>query len=78
MHVMSDGCNKTRKLFQFSRQPHWTSGSDVRALVQVDDTLHPLAMRLYQFYLYPMMEKNFLGFYQGTGGSIREDLNESR
>jgi cation diffusion facilitator CzcD-associated flavoprotein CzcO len=38
----------------------------------------PLAMRLYRFYLYAMMEKDFLGFYQETGGSIREDLKRTQ
>lgn len=78
---MSDGPGNTRKLVQFSRQPHWLaerpnptySGSFKWMMRYV-----PLAMRLYRFYLYAMMEKDFLGFYQDTGGSIREDLKRTQ
>ncbi|KAJ5099326.1 hypothetical protein N7532_006327 [Penicillium argentinense] len=38
----------------------------------------PLAIRLYRFYLCAMMEKDFLGFYQETGGSIREGLERTQ
>lgn len=75
--LMSDGPNKTRHLVQFSRQPHWlgerlnpTYSSSFQWVMRYI----PLAMRLYRFYLYVMMEKDFLGFYQETGASIRENL----
>lgn len=38
----------------------------------------PFAMRLYRFYLYAMMEKDFFGFYQESGGQVREDLKRTR
>ncbi|KAJ5191397.1 uncharacterized protein N7498_010382 [Penicillium cinerascens] len=33
---------------------------------------------VYRLYLYAMMEKDFLGFYQETGSSIREDLKRAQ
>ncbi|KAJ6086016.1 hypothetical protein N7486_010297 [Penicillium sp. IBT 16267x] len=38
----------------------------------------PLAMRIYRFYLYAMMEKDFFGFYQESGGRIRENLKRTQ
>ncbi|KAJ5134292.1 hypothetical protein N7448_000683 [Penicillium atrosanguineum] len=79
--VMSDGHKKTRKLVQFSRQPHWLAerpNPTYSRFFKWTMRYVPLAMRLYRFYLYALMEKDFLGFYQDTGGSIREDLKRTQ
>lgn len=74
--VISDGPNKTKRLVQFSPQPHWLAerpNPNYSRSFQWAMRYITLAMRLYRFYLYAMMERDFLGFYQETGVSIRED-----
>lgn len=79
--VICDGPNKTKRLVQFSRQPHWLAerpNPNYSRSFQCAMRYIPLAMCLYRFYLYAMMEKDFLGFYQETGVSIREDQTRTQ
>ncbi|KAJ5722026.1 hypothetical protein N7488_000061, partial [Penicillium malachiteum] len=79
--VISEGPNSVKNLTQFSRQPQWLSERPNRTYTRTFQWMMryvPLAMRLYRFYLYANMEKDFLGFYQETGGQIREDLKRTR
>ncbi|KAJ5901101.1 hypothetical protein N7504_007094 [Penicillium tannophilum] len=79
--VMSEGPDKVKNLVQFSRQPHWLAerpNPTYSRTFQLMMRYTPLAMRLYRFYLYAMMEKNFFGFYQASGGRIRESLKRTQ
>ncbi|KAJ6004773.1 hypothetical protein N7540_012572 [Penicillium herquei] len=79
--LLTEGPNSVKNLFQFTRQPHWLAERPNPTYTRTFQWMMrymPFAMRLYRFYLYANMEKDFLGFYQETGGKIREDLKRTR
>ncbi|KAH8700799.1 putative flavin-binding monooxygenase [Talaromyces proteolyticus] len=88
--ILSNGSTKTnyivirkaaKKVTQFSRQPHWIAERPnpvYSSLFKWSMRYIPLAMRLYRFWLYADMEKDFFGFYLSTGGKIRRDLTNTR
>lgn len=78
---MTDGERKVRKLTQFSRQPHWLAERPnpyYSPLFKWTMKYVPLAMRLYRFYHYYLMEADFSGFYLESGRKIRDDLTKTQ
>lgn len=74
--VMSED---TKQLTQFARSPHYLAerpnpvyGSTFKLFMKYA----PGAMRIYRFYLYAQMEKDFAGFDIESGASIRQSLKE--
>ncbi|KAL1954825.1 hypothetical protein VTO42DRAFT_555 [Malbranchea cinnamomea] len=79
--IMTGGKGKARKLTQFSRQPHWLferPNPFYSSLFKWTMKYVPLAMRLYRFYHYYLMESDFAGFYIDSGKKIRDDLAKTQ
>ncbi|KAL1982657.1 hypothetical protein VTN96DRAFT_1027 [Rasamsonia emersonii] len=89
--ILSNGTNgdayhgkargKARKVVQFSRQPHWIAERPnpvYSPAFKWTMRYVPLAMRLYRFYLYALMEYDFFGFDIANGRKIREALTRER
>ncbi|GAD97270.1 conserved hypothetical protein [Paecilomyces variotii No. 5] len=79
--ILTSGPGKVKKLVQFSRQPHWLAERPnpiYSPAFKFTMRYIPLAMRLYRFYLYYLMEKDFSGFNIVTGSKIRQDLQRTQ
>ncbi|PGH18933.1 hypothetical protein AJ80_04260 [Polytolypa hystricis UAMH7299] len=77
--IMTEGDDKVRKLTQFSRQPHWLAERPnpyYSPVFKWTMRYVPLAMRMYRFWHYYLMESDFSGFYLDSGSKIREDLTK--
>lgn len=78
---MSEGEGKVRKVTQFSRQPHWLGerpNPEYSSLFKFSMAYVPLAMRLYRFWHYALMESDFFGFGLESGRKIRENNKKER
>ncbi|KAK2794813.1 hypothetical protein FQN52_007584 [Onygenales sp. PD_12] len=75
--IMTGGKGKVRKLTQFSRQPHWLAerlNPYYSSAFKWTMRYVPLAMRLYRFWHYYLMEADWPGFRIESGRKIREGL----
>ncbi|OKL59569.1 hypothetical protein UA08_05176 [Talaromyces atroroseus] len=73
--------NPARRVTQFARQPHWIAerpNPEYTPLFKWTMRYVPLAMRLYRFWLYADMEKDFFGFKLLSGGKVRKSLTDER
>jgi cation diffusion facilitator CzcD-associated flavoprotein CzcO len=79
--VMSEGKGKVRQLTQFSRQPHWLAERPnpiYSPLFKYSMKYVPLAMRMYRFWQYFMMEKDFFAFRLESGRKLRAAAMKER
>ncbi|PGH17875.1 hypothetical protein AJ79_00774 [Helicocarpus griseus UAMH5409] len=75
--IMTGGEKRVKKLTQFSRQAHWLAerpNPNYSNVFKWTMRYVPLAMRLYRFWHYYLMESDWPGFHTESGRKIREGL----
>ncbi|KAL3705472.1 hypothetical protein TMatcc_009144 [Talaromyces marneffei ATCC 18224] len=88
--ILSNGSNiknyvkprtPAKKVTQFARQPHWLAERPnpvYSSFFKWSMRYIPLVMRMYRFWLYTDMEKDFFGFNLLKGVNIRRNLTNER
>ncbi|KAK2765506.1 hypothetical protein FQN54_008360 [Arachnomyces sp. PD_36] len=79
--VITEGKGKARQVTQFSRQPHWLNerpNPDYSSLFKFSMAYVPLAMRLYRFWQYFLMESDFIAFGTESGRKMRQAAMKER